>query len=144
MAYLFSPVTGRYANTLLSNADVAATYGSGSNYMLLNDFHHSIDRTAQGEPITPGHTDSNGVFHPSEVKTLLSPNKQLPSYGENEYVNGVLGGSHGTEVYDNWINHYIQMSRYRHKLVVSDRTNGDHIIENEADRDSAKKLAKIS
>ena len=137
MAYLFSPITGKYANTLMSNADVAATYGSGNGYMLLSDFHHSIDKTAQGKPITAGHTDSNGVFHPSEVKTLLAPNKQLPSYGDNEYSTAdVLGVKHLNEKYDDWINHYIQMSQYRHKLIVSDRTNGDHIIEDEANRDS--------
>ncbi len=43
---------------------------------------------------------------------------------------------------DNWIKQYIDMNQYRYKLIISDRTNGDMVLEDEYDRAEIKQGIK--
>ena len=119
LLFLFSPLTGNYKNKLILGESNALKDGNG-NIVSGYDFTNTIiidkrDSQAQG-------TDEESEY-------LYAPNRFIPSQDKNEdtFLDDV-----GVEL-SHWIDHYIQMNQYKNKLIISDRTNGDMLLEDEAD-----------
>lgn len=95
-AYLFSPLTGKYANRLL--------YHSGQT--------SSVAGKAEGFNVI-----GKMEFVDGDTPTFEAPERLLPTetYDSNAAV-------------DFWIDQFVRMNQYRHKLIVSDRINGDMML----------------
>lgn len=108
--YLIAPLTGKYKDFLF-NAGVTETdklgwIGTNPTYI------YERDQTAQGV-IDEGRDE------------LVAPAIPFLDY---EYQNNLMRGAFkSTE----WIDSFVKINQYRHQLVVSDRTNGDTLIEDE-------------
>lgn len=112
VCYLFSPMTGKYTNILLTTE--SSTTNDKSPVEL--KYHNTRDtkaQTLQGE---------------GSETSLYAPNKDLKCV---DNIDGVATKE------DSYIDHYIDLEQYRHKLIVSDRINGDMIIEDEYDREES-------
>ena len=122
--FLFSPITGQYKDKLLlapgfeygisgyhykSGYDTLASSGKRNEYVCVA-FSDMYDQNVHG-------TDFRGNTQ------LYSPNRNtdLESYT-------------GKAKEDDWIKHYTNMHQYDYKLVISDRINGDMVIEDEYQR----------
>ena len=103
--YLFSPITGQYKNTLLTDWDLSASA------------RHANIHTQRLNKAQQMNSDADWI-------DLYAPNKELPG------ISGTSGVS------DPWIEHYVELSQYRNKLIISDRINGDMFIEDEYERDN--------
>lgn len=102
-AFLFAPMTGQYKNKLIMQDNPTANFGAGI------DVHDK--QTAS--PQTP---------YPHTVQ-LYAANRDL-------IINSSTDPSNATT---KWIEHYADFSQYRHKLIISDRINGDMLLENDYD-----------
>jgi hypothetical protein len=127
--YLFSPTTGSLANKLLVSTSLE--YG-------VSGFHFEDAARKDFKCVTvidKKDVNINGVdFKGSEQ--LYAPNRGTVNTiyisGNCYFPNGeVISGIRP----DPWINDYVDMHEYKHKLVISDRTNGDLMLEDEYDRE---------
>ena len=113
MTFLFSPITGRFANLLLANEQLVADVANAA------DFDMTIDARPQG------------VYE--RKRRLFAPNRQLPDATPNtQEAKSNATFNNGRE--DHWIRHYVSTTEYRHQMIVSDKINGDMIIEDEFNR----------
>lgn len=81
------------------------------------EYHESFDQKPQGKY--------------EDVYELTAPNKML-------YPDAAADDD------DMWIKHYIDMNQYRNRLVISDQTNGDMILEDEYSRGAPDQGVKNS
>jgi len=127
--YLFSPTTGSLVNKLLVSTSLE--YG-------VSGFHFDDATRKDFKCVTV--TDKKDVnIHGVDFKgseQLYAPNRGTVNTiyisGNCYFPNGeVISGIRP----DPWINDYVDMHEYKHKLVISDRTNGDLMLEDEYDRE---------
>lgn len=107
--FLLSPVTGEYKNQLF-----VWQYTEHGNSV--NDVIDQVDNLPMG----------NG----ESTHTMNAPNRLIP--GNTMTDPDAMG--HDSRTNAQFIDNYIAMNQYRHKLVISDRTNGDMLLEDEFER----------
>lgn len=126
-AYLMAPLTGKYRNKILYyNPNwVATAYTAGYET-------NSIDILSQADVLPKGSRET--------LEQLYAPNRILPDYIDLDYASlpSKVVKTTPTIKEDGWNDQYVQMNQYRNKLVVSDKINGDKILENEYDISDAK------
>lgn len=98
--YLFSPLTGKYKNTLIVG-------GTGTD---LDKININTKRTKYAQ----GYRGSKKDYKDWHEVVLFAPNRYIPTDSWNTQTNN-----------DKWIHHYIDMNQYRHQIIISDRINGD-------------------
>jgi hypothetical protein len=107
--FLLSPVSGRYKNELI--VWQYTFNGEGDN-----DLADQVDQLPMGNM--------------ENTTQLMAPNRLLPG---NDMTDPDVQG-HDSRTNAQFIDNYITMNQYRHKLVISDRTNGDMLLEDEFER----------
>ena len=126
-SFLFSPLTGRYKNLLLANYQLLGVNFNDADYQdLINRFDSSVETSPQS-------TYKYYRNYKTSARPLFAPNKLMPEYTietESLIPPSRIWGHED----DDYIKQYVDMNQYRHMLVVSDKINGDKIIEDEANR----------
>jgi len=116
VAYLFSPLTGKYANRLL--------YHEGQT--------NSINGVAEAFNVL-GRMDYVTV----DTAKFQAPKRLNPTETYNSELAEV----------DYWIDQFVRMNQYRHKLIISDRINGDMMLvddyNSQTDKVEAEKTHQI-
>ena len=139
--YLFAPITGRFQNHIISGTsddagDAWNTWLTGqleANYdMIVNtDWYRSLDTTTIS---VSDHSDNEAQgMDFTGNKRLRAPNRDMFEFEKN-YCHDTL--RFPDKINDRWIDHYVDMCRYRHNLIIADRINGDMILENEYSRET--------
>lgn len=111
-SYLFSPMSGKFKNILMTNY----VPGAAQDIMPPVQVVERRDNKAQDSNVdfVVGGSTSSDVY----TTQLYAPNRWLPCDSDNTEKGN-----------DYWIDRYIDMNQYRHKVVISDRVNGDMILE---------------
>ena len=113
--YLFSPLTGRYKDHLL----IAPGFEYGHS-----GYYYSDDKRVEYPCVAVSDKYDKNVHGTDFMGT-----EQV--YAPNREVDGTYTGE---AVEEPWHNHYVQMNQYDYKLVISDKINGDLVIEDEYHR----------
>lgn len=81
------------------------------------------------DPVYPGiptyEADANPNGDMEETKTLYAANREITGITQDGLTSAGL---------DHWIERYLHFNQFRSKLVISDRINGDMLLENDFDR----------
>lgn len=101
--YLFVPLTGQFTDKLFLNDTPFGITDSINSGMF-----HKRDALPQGSY--------------ESVVNLYAPNRIIPDYAHGD-------PTQNTE--DHWIKDYVVLNQYKNRLVISDRVNGDMILEDE-------------
>jgi len=122
--YLLAPLTGQYTDRLISLNTPDLTNPTEEIHLFGDSMETSWtvrDNQPQGS---------------NEATTrLFAPNKAIPDiiyqYGSNLLKSDCP-----------WIKQYVDLNQYRNRMVISDRVNGDMVIEDEANRRDTKTCVK--
>ncbi|KKN79171.1 hypothetical protein LCGC14_0341880 [marine sediment metagenome] len=106
--YLFSPMTGRYRNKLIINQNIEVP---------LTTPHVEVGDKRDAIPQGSNENETQ----------LYAPNRYIPVKDDPDDASARSNDAP-------WIDHYVDMSQYRHQLIISDRTNGDLLLEDEFGR----------
>jgi len=110
-AFVFSPITGMHKNKLL--------YGN------MPEVFVNASVQMSNEDLTYEFYDDNKI---PNINTFENKFRD-PQY--RKFEEALYAPNKNTAKDDAWIDQYQDLSQYRHKLVVSDRINGDMLIQDE-------------
>jgi len=115
-AYLFAPLDGQYKNVLLTDYNPNTVVANHAGTIRVAE---RCDNLAQDNNQDKNVTDYNSNPESWNINThqLYAPNRWLPCVEDSE------------DNADHWIDQFVDMNQYRHRLVISDRINKDMLLE---------------
>lgn len=117
-AYLFSPMDGAYKNILLTDYNPSVVVANHAASVRVVERSDNFAQDSNNDKTTSQYDQSPEQWN-SNTHQLYAPNRWIPC------IDGLPFQRPG----DHWIDQYVDINQYRHRLVISDRINGDMILE---------------